>query len=169
VLTSVSILFILKQYLNTNLSKQPYATHLRSCPWGLETLHWLISMERRRSARLEINLPCRLSSPRLGSEPLVGITESMSRGDVMVLLSEQCTAGDLLTVGDPLIVEIDLPAKHAFGRKCMQCQTTIVRVSDSESGTARIAMRIHKMRFQSRGRGAAFDDNSEKLVRQLSM
>jgi hypothetical protein len=51
--------------------------------------------------------------------------------------------------GDPLIVEIDLPANHTFGQKCMQCQTTVVRIDKGESGPARLALRIHKMRFQS--------------------
>ena len=73
----------------------------------------------------------------------------MSRGDILVSL-----AGDLANVvtpcmGDPLIVEIDLPANHSFGRKCMQCQTTVVRIEKSEGGSARLALRIHKMRFQS--------------------
>jgi hypothetical protein len=66
-------------------------------------------------------------------------------------------------------VEIDLPANHAFGRKCMQCQTTVVRVSKSDSGAARVSMRIHKMRFQSCGESPAFSEKTGDLVRQLLM
>jgi hypothetical protein len=60
----------------------------------------------------------------------------MSRGDVVVLLVEGGAAGETLETGDPVVIEIDLPANHAFGPKCMQCQTTIMRSSRSEIGRA---------------------------------
>jgi hypothetical protein len=31
----------------------------------------------------------------------------------------------------------------------MQCQTTVVRIDKVESGATRLALRIHRMRFQS--------------------
>jgi hypothetical protein len=127
-------------------------------------------MERRRVPKLEINLSCRLSSPRLGAAPLVGVTENMSRGDVVVVVSNDGGTCDLLSMGDPVVVEIDLPANHAFGRKCMQCQTTVVRSSRNEYGAARLAMRIHKMRFQSRGEGSALHQGpGGEITRQLLM
>jgi hypothetical protein len=106
-------------------------------------------MERRRNARLDINLQCRITSPRVGTRSLAAVTENMSRGDILVSLAGDQVHGAIACVGDPLVVEIDLPANHAFGRKCMQCQTTVVRIEESESGSARLALRIHKMRFQS--------------------
>jgi hypothetical protein len=126
-------------------------------------------MESRRNAKIEINLACRLTSPRLGNEFLTGITENISRGDIVVLLEEAPAAVELPGIGDPIVVEIDLPANHAFGRKCMQCQTTVARVVMGEAGPPRIAMRIHKMRFQSRGEGRVFGDKPGELVRQLLM
>jgi c-di-GMP-binding flagellar brake protein YcgR len=106
-------------------------------------------MERRRNARLDINLQCRITWPRAGTGSLAAVTENMSRGDILVLLAGDQVNGSMPCMGDPLIVEIDLPANHTFGRKCMQCQTTVVRIDESESGSARLALRIHKMRFQS--------------------
>lgn len=79
----------------------------------------------------------------------------MSRGDALILLSGDHECSELPCIGDAAIVEIELPENHAFGRKCMQCQATIVRVSKSEAGVARIALRIHKMRFQSYARRSA--------------
>ena len=73
----------------------------------------------------------------------------MSRGDILVLLAGDQASGAMPGMGDPLIVEIDLPANHTFGRKCMQCQTTVVRIDKVESGATRLALRIHRMRFQS--------------------
>ena len=73
----------------------------------------------------------------------------MSRGDILVLLAGDQASGAMPGMGDPLIVEIDLRANHTFGRKCMQCQTTVVRIDKVESGATRLALRIHRMRFQS--------------------
>ncbi len=126
-------------------------------------------MERRRVPRLEINLSCRVSSPRLAGAPLSGVTENMSRGDIVVLVAGDAGACDLLSMGDPVMVEIDLPANHAFGRKCMQCQSTVVRAGRTEDGAARLAMRIHKMRFQSRGEGLALREDQGETTRQLLM
>jgi len=106
---------------------------------------------------LDINLRCRVSASRIGSRVLTGTTENMSRSDVLILLNgnHEHEQGQLPCVGDSLIVEIELPENHAFGRKCMQCQATVVRVAQSENGSPRMALRIHKMRFQSCGKAAA--------------
>jgi hypothetical protein len=93
----------------------------------------------------------------------------MSRGDVVVLLKDGGEAAERFAIGDPVLIEIDLPANHAFGPKCMQCQTTVVRTSQSESGATRLAMRIHKMRFQSRGEGTRSHETSGATSRQLLM
>ncbi len=118
---------------------------------------------------MEINLNCRLTSLRLGSQPLSGVTENMSRGEVLVRLAADLPSEDTPCVGDPLIVEIDLPANHAFGRKCMQCQTTVVRVSGSEPGGTRLIMRIHKMRFQSCAQAAVPAEGCDGEPRHLLM
>ena len=118
---------------------------------------------------MEISLPCRLTSLRFGSQPLAGLTENISRGEILVQFPADQSFEDGPCVGDPVIVEIDLPANHSFGRKCMQCQTTVVRVSRSEEGPARLAMRIHKMRFQSCGEGHAGEDACGAPTRQLLM
>lgn len=126
-------------------------------------------MDKRRNRRLEINLRCRVASPRIGSQSLTGFTENMSRGDILVQLDGGGEPSELPSAGDPMIVEIDLPANHAFGKKCMQCQTTVVRVSRSEAGSLRVAMRIHKMRFQSCGECSVFEGDSGDVLRQLVM
>jgi hypothetical protein len=99
----------------------------------------------------------------------MGLTENMSRGDVLVLLDDETSHSELPAVGDSLIVEIDLPANHIFGRKCMQCQASVVRMSRSESGAPRMALRIHKMRFQSCARPASTLLKAKGEIRQLLM
>jgi hypothetical protein len=101
---------------------------------------------------------------------LIGTTENMSRSDVLVLLNNgDYTFSELPRVGDPLIVEIELPANHIFGKKCMQCQTTVVRISKSETGSPRMALRIHKMRFQNCVKSAAGRERLNAEARQLLM
>jgi hypothetical protein len=106
-------------------------------------------MERRRNARVQLNLQCRITSSRSGEEPWVGVTENMSRGDLLVSLQKEQLRGARPAAGDPWLVEIDLPANHNFGRKCMQCQTSVVRLHEGASGNLHVALRIHKIRFQS--------------------
>jgi PilZ domain len=125
-------------------------------------------MDRRRNTRLEVSLPCRICSPRYGPRLLTGVTKNMSRGDVLVLLDGP-ELDVLPCVGDPLIVEIDLPLNHAFGQKCMQCQAAVVRVSRQGSGPVHLAMRIHKMRFQNRAGQTSFEEQDEAPVRHLVM
>jgi len=99
----------------------------------------------------------------------MGVTENMSRGDVLVLLDGEPEAGELPAIGDSLVVEIDLPENHIFGRKCMQCQTTVVRVSKADGGAPRIALRIHKMLFQTCSRQPAAFHRAKAEIRQLLM
>ncbi len=126
-------------------------------------------MDRRRNTRLDINLPCRLNSPRLGSGSWRGVTEKISRGDVVVTLSAAVENAGLPEAGDPVLLEIDLPANHAFGPKCMQCQTTVIRVTQDEAGRSSVVMRIHKMRFQSLEPGAERQLASGNGAQQLLM
>lgn len=100
---------------------------------------------------------------------LTGLTENMSRADVLVLLDGEAQQGALPAVGDWLVVDIELPPNHIFGRKCMQCQTTVVRVSRSDNGPTRIALRIHKMRFESLARPASGYQKAKAEARQLLM
>ena len=93
----------------------------------------------------------------------------MSRGDVLVVLEGESASAELPCVGDPLLIEIDLPSNHAFGQKCMQCQATVVRVSKPGDGPASLAMRIHKMRFQSRAEADSFARETGMPLRQVVM
>ena len=126
-------------------------------------------MERRRNARIDLNLQCRITAPRVGARPVIAVTENMSRGDILVLLAGEQFEDAVPCVGDPLIVEIDLPANHSFGRKCMVCQTTVVRMATSDSGAPRLALRIHKMSFQSCDEFSSSGRNMDQPLQRLVM
>jgi hypothetical protein len=51
----------------------------------------------------------------------------------------------------------------------MQCQTTVVRIDKPEMGGARLALRIHKMRFQSCLEFPATNDRAVESLGRLVM
>ena len=58
-------------------------------------------------------------------------------------------AVELPTPGDLLSVDIELPANHAFGRRCMHCQAVVARVSAGDKGEPLVAMQVNQMQFRS--------------------
>ena len=110
-------------------------------------------MDRRVDARLDVKLPCHVEFPYTRSRLLVGLTENISRSGILVRWSSSDPGVKLPRPGQLLTAEIELPANHAFGRKCLHCQVTVVRVSPSGQGTARVAFQIGQMRFRSYSTG----------------
>jgi hypothetical protein len=51
--------------------------------------------------------------------------------------------------GQSVTVEIELPASHGFGPKCIHCEGTVMRVSDSRGEYPRVALRVNYMDFRS--------------------
>lgn len=110
-------------------------------------------MDRRVDARLDVRLPCHVESPYTRSRLFVGLTENMSRSGILVQWSNSEPGVKLPRPGQLLTAEIELPANHVFGRKCLHCQVTVVRVSAPEQGTARVAFQIGQMRFRNYSNG----------------
>jgi hypothetical protein len=104
-------------------------------------------MDRRLDPRLEVQLPCHLPTLRGNSRVLVGLTANISRGGMLVLWNSR-EAGRLPKVGQLLDLEVELPANHSFGRKCLYCQATAVRVARPAEGRAAVAFRVHQMKFR---------------------
>ena len=61
--------------------------------------------------------------------------------------------GSLPRPGEMLVVDVELPANHAFGRRCMHCQAVVARVSASETGGAWVAFQVNQMQFKSYANG----------------
>ncbi len=107
-------------------------------------------MDRRLDPRLELQLPCHL--PALGgkSRVLVGVTANISRGGLLVLWNPK-EAARLPRLGELMQLEVELPANHTYGRKCLYCQATAVRVDPVDGGPITVAFQIHQMRFRNSG------------------
>ncbi len=126
-------------------------------------------MDRRVYARLEVRLPCHVELPQTRSRLFVGLTENISRSGVLVQWTGGDPTGRLPQPGQLLSADIELPANHAFGRKCLHCQVTVVRVSRSPEGTARVAFQIGQMQFRSYATGRFTRVELEKALRQALM
>jgi hypothetical protein len=108
------------------------------------------NINRRESPRIEIQLRCHVTSPALWTRSAM-YTENISRSGVLVAW---CGDGDQVPVpamGQIITVEIELPANHGFGQKCIHCQGTVTRIArgGAEGESPRVALRVNYMDFRA--------------------
>jgi hypothetical protein len=53
------------------------------------------------------------------------------------------------SISQIVTVEIELPANHGFGQKCIHCQGSVIRISNSPEHFPLIALRVNYMDFRS--------------------
>ena len=107
------------------------------------------NINRRESPRIDIQLRCYVTSPALWMRSAMH-TENISRTGILVAWrAEDAAAVPVPVVGQVLTVEIELPANHGFGRKCIHCQGTVTRTSCAEGGYPRVALQVSYMDFRS--------------------
>src|ERR1035438_207556 len=75
-------------------------------------------------------------------------TDNISRSGVMVAWSGEGPAVPVPGLGQIVTVEIELPANHGFGQKCIQCQGTVTRVTGAPE-SPKVALRVNYMDFRS--------------------
>jgi len=95
---------------------------------------------------MEIKLRCHVTSPALWAQSAV-FTENMSRSGV--LIGWRGEAAVRPAIGQILTVEIELPAQHGFGPKCMHCQGSVIRVEAPEQQGMHVALRVNYMDFRA--------------------
>ena len=76
-------------------------------------------------------------------------TENISRSGVFIAWRGVENELPLPSVGQIVTVEIELPANHGFGQKCIHCQGTVIRITTSEENFPLIALRVNYMYFRS--------------------
>jgi hypothetical protein len=106
------------------------------------------NINRRETPRMEIKLRCHVSSPALWA-PATMYTENISRSGLLIAWRGE---GGPLPPPDPgqiLTVEIELPAHHGFGQKCIHCQGTVARIEEAEADCPRVALLVNYMDFRS--------------------
>ena len=106
------------------------------------------NINRRESPRVEIKLRCHITSPGLWARGAMH-TENISRSGILITWRSEDPSLPLPTAGHILTLEIELPANHGFGQKCIHCQGTVTRVSRPEHDNPRVALQVNYMDFRS--------------------
>jgi c-di-GMP-binding flagellar brake protein YcgR len=106
------------------------------------------NINRRESSRIDIKLRCHVSSPALWMQSAI-YTENISRSGV--LIAWRAVDGELPipSTGQIITIEIELPDNHGFGQKCIHCQGTVMRITNSAESFPLIALRVNYMDFRS--------------------
>ncbi len=76
-------------------------------------------------------------------------TENISRSGLLVAWRGDDALLPVPGIGQILTIEVELPANHGFGQKCIHCQGTVTRVSQDSADCPRVAMRVNYMDFRS--------------------
>ena len=111
-------------------------------------------MNRRESPRMDVKLKCHVAPKTTWPQGLSGVTENISRNGVLMLCGDGCT-GEQPRVGEVVTVEIELPENPVFGRKCIHCQATVVRVSRENGQAFQVAFSVNQMKFTEYENAAA--------------
>ena len=104
------------------------------------------SINQRQSPRIDIRLHCQVSSPGLCDRAAM-VTENISRSGILMVWDDGTGGLQPPEVGKLLTVEIELPAHHGFGPKCIRCQAVVVRVTHPKGETPRVGLSINYMKF----------------------
>jgi PilZ domain len=105
------------------------------------------NINRRESPRIEIQLRCHVTSPALWVRSTMK-TENISRSGLLMCWSGEGPTVPVPGVGQIVTVEIELPANHGFGQKCIHCQGTVTRVIGPPEAP-KVALRVNYMDFRA--------------------
>ena len=106
------------------------------------------NINRRESPRIEIQLRCHVTSPALWLRSAL-YTENISRSGLLVAWQGGDETLPVPSIGQILTLELELPANHGFGQKCIHCQGLVTRVSKDGTDCMRVALRVNYMDFRS--------------------
>jgi hypothetical protein len=105
-------------------------------------------MNRRSNERIEMKLPCQLTFPGEWASAVPGITANMHRDGVLISCDPRDLQGDMPKVGSKGKIQVELPPNPAFSRKCIVCDTTLVRIDAVGESETQFAMRIATVSFR---------------------
>jgi len=105
------------------------------------------NINRRESPRIDIKLRCHVTSPALWMNGAM-YTENISRSGVLLAWRGVDVALPVPSPGQIVTVEIELPANHGFGQKCIHCQGTVARLMQNDEFPS-VALRVNYMDFRS--------------------
>ena len=104
-------------------------------------------VNRRESPRVEIKLRCYVTSPGVWFRDAMYV-ENISR--TSLLLAWRSDTGAVLppVEGQNITVDVELPANHNFGVKCIHCQGVVTSISFEDLDCPRVAVNLSLMDFR---------------------
>ena len=105
-------------------------------------------VNRRENHRIEIKLPCYVTHPAVWMRGAMYI-ENISRNGLLLAWRSETGAVPTPAMGQMVTVEVELPANHGFGPKCIHCQGAVARISMDDRDCPRVAVRLNYMDFRS--------------------
>ena len=105
------------------------------------------TINRRESPRIDIKLRCHIASPAVWKQSAI-YTENISRSGLLVAWRGTEATLAVPALGQIITVEIELPANHSFGQKCIHCQGTVARVNPSDESPT-VALSVNYMHFRA--------------------
>ncbi len=105
-------------------------------------------INRRQNPRMDIQLRCHVTSPALWMRSAM-YTENISRSGILIAWRGEGAPLPVPVLGQLVTVEIELPASHGFGQKCIHCQGTVTRIAEADGECPRVALSVNYMDFRS--------------------
>ena len=95
---------------------------------------------------MDVKLKCHVAPIKGWPQGLSGLTENISRNGVLMICAPGGNA-EQPKLGEVVTVEIELPENPVFGKKCIHCQATVVRVGGHDGEPVQLAFSINQMKF----------------------
>jgi hypothetical protein len=76
-------------------------------------------------------------------------TENISRSGLLVTWRTEAAVLPLPSIGQIITIEVELPANHGFGQKCIHCQGSVTRIAANDPESPRVALQVNYMDFRS--------------------
>lgn len=76
-------------------------------------------------------------------------TENISRSGILIAWRGENARLPVPAMGQIVTIDVELPANHGFGQKCIHVQGTVARISETDHDCPRVALRVNYMDFRS--------------------
>src|SRR5580698_4772979 len=99
-------------------------------------------VNRRENHRVEIKLPCYVTSPAAWARGSMHI-ENISRNGLLLAWRGETEVVPTPALGQIVTIAVALPANHDFGPKCIHCQGVVARICLDDRDCPRVAVRLN--------------------------
>ncbi len=91
---------------------------------------------------------CFVTTQKIPNTKLVATAVDISKEGIRFSLDADTAAWRPFGEGDSVVIEVELPADHDFGKRCIHGRGNVVRVEQGESGEGMVAVDFAKVSFR---------------------